>query len=508
MPRFATALLLMLVMPLVLGPAPVRGQDATPAVTAATGTLLDVAIDRDQLPGEEGFILLGRNTFQPGSRQTSGSPDEVGTIAIVVESGELTYQIDGSDGRILRGAHSASPVEEAAPAGTPFTLTAGDALVYPAQKRIEMNEGDEPAVFLFVVVLEPIGPPEPDPSAVGEFTSEWLVQSSGRWPELPPGPVSLTLRQRNLGAGEMLPAAAGGLQIVAPTVGDPNVLIVASNGVLNLGEQAADLLVVELAPTGATTATPVAAPMPGTPTTGVPSEVLLAVTIPAAVLPTGPAYADFYHSIWAPGDEAEFPEWHPAVSVQAEAVLEGEYGARSEGEIIAWRNGQLEDVPLGEEVVLGAGEGALYLDNAANQWVRNAGTTATEIVTFIITSSDDVEGPNLGIDWEQSGLSGNDVALTIERQTLAPGEALPAITPTMAEPTLRIVVEGELEWVLVRPNEQRATPALRFGEGFIVPFVAPAGGGRIELRNAGAEPLVLVTLTLAEASDGARTPVA
>ena len=53
MPRFATALLLMLVMPLVLGPAPVRGQDATPAVTAATGTLLDVAIDRDQLPGEE-----------------------------------------------------------------------------------------------------------------------------------------------------------------------------------------------------------------------------------------------------------------------------------------------------------------------------------------------------------------------------------------------------------------------------------------------------------------------
>jgi hypothetical protein len=140
--------------------------------------------------------------------------------------------------------------------------------------------------------------------------------------------------------------------------------------------------------------------------------------------------------------------------------------------------------------------------------VRNAGTTTTEIVTFIITTSDDVEGPNLGIDWEQSGLSGNDVALTIERQTLAPGEALPAITPTMAEPTLRIVVEGELEWVLVRPNEQRAAPALRFGEGFIVPFVAPAGGGRIELRNAGAEPLVLVTLTLAEASDGASTPVA
>ena len=59
-----------------------------------------------------------------------------------------------------------------------------------------MNEGDEPTVFLFVVVLEPIGPPEPDPSDVGEVTSEWLVQSSGRWPELPPGPVSLTLRQR------------------------------------------------------------------------------------------------------------------------------------------------------------------------------------------------------------------------------------------------------------------------------------------------------------------------
>jgi hypothetical protein len=506
MPRYMIALLVILALPLSLAPASVRGQDATPTPGVEAGeTLLHVAVERAQLPDEGGFILVGRNTFQPGTRATINAADEVGAIAIVVESGELTYQIEGADGRILRGADGPAPVEEPAPAGTPFTLVAGDALVYPAQKRIEKNDGDAPVVFLFAVILEPIAPPEPDPSDVGEFTTEILAQSTGGWPDLPAGPVSLSLRQVTVSAGELLPAPDDGVQTVGQTSGDPNALMVANNGVLNLGERPANLLVVELDPSGASGETLTTGTAPAAAATDAPAEVLLSATLPAEALPVGPAYVELWRSTWAPGDKAEFPDWHPAVSVQVEVVFAGEYGARSEGEIIAWRDGQFANVPLGEEVLLGAGEAAIYLDNAADQEVRNAGPGATEIATFIVSLADDYQGPNLGIDWEQSGLSGHDVALTIERQTLAPGEALPAFSPRVTEPVLRVVEAGELEWALVGPGGEETTPALRFGQDAVVPFVVPPGGESIALRNGGTEPLKLVTVTMA-ATSSAATP--
>jgi hypothetical protein len=457
-------------------------------------------------------MIYGRQTFQPGAKRTVHPSSSTGAEAIVVESGALTFQIPWADGRILRAVSTGSPSEELAPADTPTTLEAGDALVFPMQQHIWMNEGDVPTVMLFAAVIEPSGPPPPDPTDVGEESTEFLGQTAGAWPELPPGPVRFTLRMERLEAGEILPAPAGGIQAISQTSGDRGVLLTADNGTLNLGQDPVDVFAVALAPSGVAEATPAAQTLPGmamgTPSAGVGSEVLLSATIPAAVLPTGPAYAQLYRSTWAPGDQAEYPEWHPAVSVQVEVVFAGEYGARSDADIIAWRDDQFEDVPPGEEVVLGTGDAAIYLDNAANQWVRNAGTTPAEIATFVITASEDLVGPNLGIDWERSGLSGQDVAITVERQAIAPGDALPAYTPNPTEPTLRIVEEGELEWVMVRPNWQGETPALQFGKGAVVPFVAPAEGGQIELRNAGAEPLVLVTLTLAVASDGASTPVA
>jgi hypothetical protein len=505
------SLLLLFAVVLVLGSASVRAQDATPATAiAASGTLLDVTVDRAHLPGDEGIIVLGRSTFQPRAKRTIDPPSSTGAEVIVVESGALTFQIPGADGRILRGVSTGSPSEEPAPADTPTTLEAGDALVFPMQKHIWINEGDVPTVTLFGTVIEPLGFPPPDPTDVGEETTEILGQNVGAWPELPPGPVRFTLRTERLEAGEILPAPAGGIQAIGQTSGDRGVLLTADNGTLNLGQDPVDVLAVALAPSGVAEATPAAQTVPGTamgtPATGVASEVLLSATIPAEVLPTGPAYADLYRSTWAPGDQAEFPEWHPAVSVQVEVVFAGEYGARSDADIIAWRDGQFEDVPPGEEVVLGAGDAAIYLDNAANQWVRNAGTTPAEVATFNITASEDLVGPNLGIDWERSGLSGQDVAITIERQTVAPGEALPAATPTITEPALRLVEAGELAWVFTYPDNRGATPALRFGQGAVVPFAAPVEGGQLMLRNPGTTPLDLLTLTLAATSDGASTP--
>jgi hypothetical protein len=513
MSRYAPALLLTLALLLCQVPKSARGQDATPATTTmAPGVLIDTTVDRAQLPGEEGIVIFGRQTFQPGAKRTYDAPDLFGTEAVVVESGELTFTIEGGDGRIFRGATTATPSEEPALAGTPFTLAAGDALVYPAHKHIEMNEGDEPAVTYFVAVLEPIAPPEPDPSDVGEEMTEFLGQSAGAWPDLPPGPVRLTVRMESLEAGGMLPAPAGGMQTIGQLSGGSDSLVVASNGALNLGQESVDVFAVALAPESTAAATPRPQASPASspvraPGDVAPAEELLAVTLPAAALPDGPAYVELWRSTWAPGDKAEFPDWHPAVSVQVEVVFAGEYGARSKGEIIAWRDGASENVPLGEEVVLGAGDAAIYLDNAADQEVRNAGSTPAEIATFVVSLADDYQGPNLGIDWERAGLSGRDVALTIARQTLAPGEALPADSPSVTNPVLCIVEEGALEWMLVRADGQHAAPALRFDQGAVVPFAIPPAGELVALRNAGTEPLKLLTVSMTAASTTA-TPAA
>ncbi len=181
-----------------------------------------------------------------------------------------------------------------------------------------------------------------------------------------------------------------------------------------------------------------------------------------------------------------------------------EYGARSDGDIIAWRDCEFEDVPPGEEVVLGAGDAAIYLDNAANQWVRNAGTTPAEVATFIITASEDLVGPNLGVDRERSGCPARTWRSPSSGKPLRRGS--PAIiTPTIVEPALRLVEAGELAWVFTYPDNRGATPALRFGQGAVVPFAAPVDGGpdAAQPRN---HDLGTPTLTLAATGDGASTP--
>jgi hypothetical protein len=504
MNRVITALLLTFVLLLGLDPAAVSAQNATPATQSMVSPRLEVTVDRAQLPGNDGFIYFGRNTLSPGVRQTINERGEVGTIVIVVETGELTYEIPGTNGRILRAASTGSPTEEAAPAGTPFTLAAGDALVYPAQKRVEQNTSDGPVVFLFAVILEPVGPPEPDPTDVGEVTSEFLGSSSSAWPDLPAGPTTISIQPVSIAAGELLPAPAGGLQAIHQLTGDSSALMVADNGVLNLGADAVELLLVALAPETATAATPAATSTLQT-TAPTAAEVLLSTTFPADRLPQGPAAVEFWRESWDVGFEYLATEYHPSVSVGGDIVLSGKWGTRCDGDILVWRDGRLEAAPLNQEVVLGPGEAVVYLDNAANEWIRNAADVTTETANFAITLGDDFQGPNLGVDWEKSGLSGHDVTVTIDRQTLAPGEAL-TVTPDMSAPAVRVVDAGTLEWVLVRPDGQEVATPLRFAQGAIVPFAMPAHGGQIELRNAGDEPLVLLTMTMTAAEPAAATP--
>jgi hypothetical protein len=252
------------------------------------------------------------------------------------------------------------------------------------------------------------------------------------------------------------------------------------------------------APTGEAAGTPVSIASP---------DVLLTTTFPAALLPKGPAGVEFWTWSWEPGDHYFAEAYHPTVSVGGDLVLSGTYGTRSDGDIFAWRDGRYQTVPLDHEVVLNTGDGVIYLDNAANEWFRNAGDTTNELASFAITLGDDFQGPNLGVDWEKSGLSGHDVTVTIERQTLAPGQALPPMSPNPTAPTVRIVEDGELTWAAIRPGEQEAAPPVRFPKDATVPFIVPAEGGQVALSNTGDTPLVLLTLTLTAAGAPASTPV-
>jgi hypothetical protein len=236
------------------------------------------------------------------------------------------------------------------------------------------------------------------------------------------------------------------------------------------------------------------------------SEVLLEATLPAAVLPDGAAVVEFWRSTFFPGDEHMFPAYS-AVSVGGDVVLTGEYGARSEEEILAWDAGQEIATTKGEEVLLGPGGAVIYLDNAANQWVRNAGPDPTEVASFAITRGEGYEGPQNGVDGEGMGLSGHDVLLTIDRMTLAPGEALPAGSPDSRRPVLRIVEEGMLTWSVLSPDGAEEVGKVSFSPGDLVPFTIPADGKLIELRNDGEEPLVLLTLTVVAAETPAATPI-
>ncbi len=229
----------------MLVPAATVAQGVEPA---AGGTMLDVTLEHDLLPSELGFTILGRTYLEPGARQTLPERGEQGTIVIVVEAGALTYQIEG-EGRIVRGADSGDPKHEAAPSGAPFTLVAGDALVYPAQGRIEANESAGYTVFLYAVILTPIGPPDPNPSDVGVRFEEELGYVDGFWPELVSGPVTIEVSQIVLESGESLPRALDGIRMVSQDTGEAGALVTDPDGKMrNRSDWPIDVLVLSIEP--------------------------------------------------------------------------------------------------------------------------------------------------------------------------------------------------------------------------------------------------------------------
>ena len=511
MSRLAHAVLIIAVL---LGLSPAAGlAQATPEPAPTTGPLLDVLVDRVMLPGDVGFLLVGRNVAQPGMRGTYSQPGEKGVIAIVVEEGSLTYQIDQPGGRILRQANTATPVEEPAPAGDAFTLETGDALVYPAQKRIESNESDAPVTFLFAVILEPVPPPPPDPTDVGEVESTFLGRYDAPWIDLPAGPIALTLDRVNVNGGETLAADVGSMQAVSQESGAPGALLIGGDGTtINLGSELAQALVLTVAPTGTLDATPAASPAPGE-AAGSDAEIAVervaTVSLLGAAMPQDDAAFDAWLGYWAPDEGIEFPSYAPQVSIAADVVLAGEQISRSEGRMQVQREGITEEIAPGAEVTLEPGDAVVYVENSAAQALRNPGETPVETVSFGVFSSIGPMAMGLA-DWAQSAVGGGgDVVVAVDRLTLAPGASLDPYRPDLAAPTLYAIFAGELQLEVIAPDDPSSPRAtLRFLPGQLIPFRTLPEDMQFVLGNASAEPLILIQLTLArDVAATAATPV-
>lgn len=145
-------------------------QDATPAADAGMEGVrfepLSLALGVELATPSDFFVE--RFTVDPGASFPFAAGDP-GTGVILMESGELTVQIEGPL-RVTRGEGFAETVvaaqatgdlrnalEEVA-AGTPVTLGAGDTVLIPAYVAGELrNDGDEPAVGMVFLVVPASG---------------------------------------------------------------------------------------------------------------------------------------------------------------------------------------------------------------------------------------------------------------------------------------------------------------------------------------------------------------
>ena len=153
----AFPLLLALLLSLVATSlAPARAQDAATPAAEDEGFPLPEGVSVEflafgfatDLPGV-GEIALFRFTFEPGSAFPL-DPNDPSTALVVVEEGELTFELEAAVTVVRAGEDGQFPTEfEEVTAGEELTLEVGDSLTVPGNVAGEVrNDGDEEAVLL------------------------------------------------------------------------------------------------------------------------------------------------------------------------------------------------------------------------------------------------------------------------------------------------------------------------------------------------------------------------
>jgi hypothetical protein len=193
------------------------------ASTVIADPLFAATFAADQLPTGETGAVFYQLTLAPGATMPNLGGLSCGCSPYVlgpgvgierVQSGEYTVQLDAPI-RIQRGGVAADTEE--LPARTEITLGPGDVAIYSKyDTRGEIrNNGSAPVEVVGVVIVESVGsrtPPTLPEGVQGKVLSQTVPSA---WQILPPGPLTVTLRQVTLPADATLgPYEAVGLETV------------------------------------------------------------------------------------------------------------------------------------------------------------------------------------------------------------------------------------------------------------------------------------------------------
>lgn len=156
-PAISRAMLLLLGMLVASVPLVSSAQDGTPppgGFEIAPGVTAEAFAFA---PGAESPALY-RLTFAPGVTYQAQPAPEISLL--YVEAGALSFTIDAPVS--VTRADAADAPAEAIPAGTTFTVQAGDSMVFPLLAAAEVrNEGSDPASVMVASIM---------PSAMGPAT--------------------------------------------------------------------------------------------------------------------------------------------------------------------------------------------------------------------------------------------------------------------------------------------------------------------------------------------------
>lgn len=149
-------------------------QEATPAAEDAGMTMEGIGFEplafgvAETLPAAPAELQLFRLRLEPGA-SFPFDPNDPSTGMAYVEEGTLTFTVTSSPMTILRASEGEAPFPgeiEEVPAGTDFTLSAGESAVFPSHvEGSGRNEGSEPATVLVANVAPAMGQVTEDEAA-------------------------------------------------------------------------------------------------------------------------------------------------------------------------------------------------------------------------------------------------------------------------------------------------------------------------------------------------------
>ena len=180
---------------------PARAQTA-----AEVDRLLEATLDDAELPPQRVVVRLLYINMEPGSSNPNHT--HPGPELWRVEAGTVTVRLQGP-GEIVRGGE-----REGAPTDREFTLGRGEQLtINPSTPMAFVNEGDEPARILAVVIL-PYGSQAPpgidylgqEPAADAYEGLEFPILGDGMLESVPGGTTTVTLERLRLQPGAPIPA--------------------------------------------------------------------------------------------------------------------------------------------------------------------------------------------------------------------------------------------------------------------------------------------------------------